>query len=56
MTDVADGDAQSSLAWDVCYCSVFDKCWTSSSAGQSWLESATPVKECPDFGNEQFDG
>lgn len=60
--DVADAalakiaGAGSSLEWDVCYCSVFDKCWMSSSAGQSWLEDATPVKQCPDFGAEQFEG
>lgn len=46
----------SSLAWDVCYCSVFDKCWVSSSAGQSWLQDSTPVEQCPDFEGEQFQG
>ncbi|MEE2691391.1 MAG: hypothetical protein VX640_07625 [Pseudomonadota bacterium] len=46
----------SRLEWDVCYCSVFDKCWTSSSQGQSWLKAATPVKMCPDYGDEQFQG
>ncbi|MGH6914390.1 MAG: hypothetical protein ACREH3_11870 [Geminicoccales bacterium] len=46
--------SESSLEWDVCYCSVFDMCWTSSSAGQSWLQATTPVETCPYFGEEQF--
>lgn len=46
----------SSLRWDVCYCSVFDKCWTSSSGGHSWLHEAVPVEECPDYRDEQFQG
>jgi hypothetical protein len=49
-------DGKSRLEWDVCYCSVFDKCWTSSNKGSSWLKSATPVEKCPDYGNEQFRG
>ena len=44
----------SRLEWEVCYCSVFDKCWISNSGGQSWLKAATLVKECPGYGNEQF--
>lgn len=46
--------APTRLEWEVCYCSVFDKCWVSSSKGQSWLKAATLVEACPDYGNGQF--
>ena len=49
-------DGESRLEWDVCYCSVFDKCWTSSNKGSTWLKPATAVEECPVYGNEQFRG
>jgi hypothetical protein len=49
-------DGESRLEWDVCYCSVFDKCWMSSNKGSSWLKPATPVEQCPEYGNEQFRG
>lgn len=44
----------SRLEWEVCYCSVFEKCWISKSEGQSWLKAATLVEACPDYGNAQF--
>lgn len=47
-------EAPTRLEWEVCYCSVFDKCWVSSSKGQSWLKAATLVAACPDYGNDQF--
>lgn len=46
--------APTRLAWEVCYCSVFDECWVSNSGGQSWLKAAEPVQACPDYGNDQF--
>ena len=42
------------LEWEVCYCSVFDKCWVSNSHGESWLKVATSVAVCPDYGNAPF--
>jgi len=51
---IYDGEAR--LEWDVCYCSVFDKCWMSSNKGSTWLKPATPVEQCPDYGDEQFRG
>lgn len=42
------------LAWEVCYCSVFDKCWVSNSGGESWLKAAVAVEACPAYGKEQF--
>lgn len=49
-------EGKSRLEWDVCYCSVFDKCWTSSNKGGTWLKASTPVDQCPDYGDEQFQG
>lgn len=46
--------APTRLEWEVCYCSVFDKCWVSNSEGQSWLKAATLVEACPDYGKSQF--
>lgn len=46
--------APTRLAWEVCYCSVFDECWLSNSGGQSWLKAAAPVAACPDYGKKQF--
>jgi hypothetical protein len=46
--------APTRLEWEVCYCSVFDKCWVSNSEGQSWLKAATLVVACPDYGEGQF--
>jgi hypothetical protein len=42
------------LEWEVCYCSVFDKCWVSNSSGQPWLKETTLVEVCPNYGNHQF--
>ncbi|MEO0425546.1 MAG: hypothetical protein AAF184_24645 [Pseudomonadota bacterium] len=36
---------------DVCFCSVFDECWTPT---QSVTQLPTPVEQCPDYGAEQF--
>lgn len=47
-------DAPTRLDWEVCYCSVFDKCWVSNSSGQSWLRAATLVEACPAYGDAQF--
>jgi hypothetical protein len=46
--------APTRLEWEVCYCSVFNKCWVSNSKGQSWLKAATLVEACPDYGKSQF--
>lgn len=46
--------APTRLEWEVCYCSVFDKCWVSNSEGQSWLKAATLVEACPGYGKAQF--
>ena len=46
--------APTRLEWEVCYCSVFDKCWVSNSEGQSWLKAATLVEACPDYGKGRF--
>jgi hypothetical protein len=46
--------APTRLEWEVCYCSVFDKCWVSNSKGQSWLKAATLVEACPEYGKGQF--
>jgi hypothetical protein len=46
--------APTRLEWEVCYCSVFDKCWVSNSEGQSWLKAAALVEACPDYGKSQF--
>jgi hypothetical protein len=42
--------------WDVCYCSVFDKCWTASNEGGTWVKASTPVAKCPEYGDDQFQG
>lgn len=34
------------MRFQICYCSVFDECWTSSKTGDK-ATKATPVKECP---------
>lgn len=49
-------DKTARLEWDVCYCSVFDECWSSSNKGDSWLKESAPVRKCPDFEEEQFQG
>ncbi|MEM9386007.1 MAG: hypothetical protein AAGA68_13160 [Pseudomonadota bacterium] len=36
---------------DVCFCSVFDECWTPTA---SVTDLPTPVEQCPDYGGEQF--
>lgn len=36
---------------EICYCSVFGECWIPSN---SVTEGPTLVRECPDYGNEQF--
>lgn len=36
---------------EYCYCSVFDQCWTPS---ERFNEGPQPVKQCPDYGDEQF--
>lgn len=50
-------DPPSRLEWDVCYCSVFEKCWMVSNArDSSRLDAPEAVKKCPDYGDEQFQG
>ena len=50
-------EAPARFEWDVCYCSVFEKCWTISKARDlSRLDVPEPVKKCPDYGDEQFQG
>ncbi len=36
---------------DVCYCSVFDECWTPT---DDVTALPTSVERCPDYGEEQF--
>lgn len=44
----------SRIIMDVCYCSVFDSCWlTGYGLGLDFLKPE-PVKQCPDYGDEEF--
>ena len=36
---------------EMCFCSVFEECWNVS---EDMIESPQPVKQCPDYGAEQF--
>lgn len=44
------------LGWELCYCSVFDACWMSSSERQRTRATPRPVDQCPDYGADGFRG
>jgi hypothetical protein len=39
---------------EICYCSVYDRCWVTEDDPSTADSEPAPVKKCPDYGDEAF--